>query len=239
VVLASDFQGRCAVTPSLSNDSRIVYTGNSHGVLHAFDAGSGALLWTYSRAGPAASPSVGTDGTVYTGTNTVPGRPSELSALNGTTGEPRWIRSYDELAAEYLPDRPPLKPFFAESCPRAVVNSVQTIGASHLLVVLVLGYTFTSPGSPPMTQPHRVVLASIDPGTGALLGATELPDTSEAAVVLDVDGSVYVSHAALSSSLFYYGINPLLPGSHQTRLVPSGGVSVLKPVQVEASQPGR
>jgi len=85
-VFAREFPGRCAVTPSLSPDEQNVYTGNADGELFAFDTLHGTLRWNYSPAGPAASPSVGADGTVYTGTSTLKGRPSELSAINPLTG---------------------------------------------------------------------------------------------------------------------------------------------------------
>lgn len=231
-VFAAPFSGRCAVTPSLSPDEEVVYTGNARGELFAFCAASGELLWQHHPAGPAASPTVALDGTVYTGTNTLRDQPSRLFAIDPACGRVRWSRDYDSIAADMLTPREVLPPFFNDPSPRAVINSVQTLGAEHLLVVLVLGYTFTAKGQAPMTQPHRVVLASIDPDSGEVMGNSELPDTSESAVVLAGDGSVYVCHASLSSSLFYYGINPLLPESHRTALAPSGGVTALRPHQV-------
>ncbi len=228
-VFASRFTGRCAVTPSLSPNEDIVYTGNATGELFAFAADSGEILWRHHPAGPAASPTVALDGTVYTGTNTLRGQPSQLFALDPASGRARWARDYDAIAADYLAPREMLEPFFTDSSPRAVINSVQTVGANHLLVVLVLGYTFTVPGQAAMTQPHRVVLVSIDPGNGQALGTTELADSSEAAVVLASDGTVYVCHASLSTSLFFYGVNPRLPKSHQTDLAPTGGITALRP----------
>ncbi|MEQ8516593.1 MAG: PQQ-binding-like beta-propeller repeat protein, partial [Chromatocurvus sp.] len=230
IAFTATIAGRCSVTPSLSPDGDLVYTGNHRGELLAYCAASGELRWSYSPAGPAASPTVGGDGIVYTGSNTVPGQPSQLSAIDPVTGEARWCRDYDALAADLLPERPVLEPLFADPRPRAVINSVQTIGRDHLLVVLALGYTFTAPGAAPLTQPHRVVLASIDTGDGELLGYSELPDTSEAAVVLDRNGTVYTCHAGLTSSIFYHGINPILPPSHRTELAPAGGVTALRPL---------
>ncbi|MEQ9510136.1 MAG: PQQ-binding-like beta-propeller repeat protein, partial [Alloalcanivorax xenomutans] len=229
IAFTREFDGRCSVTPSLSPSGHQVYTGNHRGELLAFSGDSGRPLWRYAPAGPAASPTVGSDGTVYTGSNTVPGSPSQLSAINPETGEARWCRDYDALASELLPDRAPLLPLFTDPHPHAVINSVQTVGRDHLLVVLALGYTFTPPGAAALTQPHRVVLASINPADGELRGYTHLPDTSEAGVVLARDGSVYICHAALTSSVFYYGINPLLPPSHRTPLAPKGGVTALQP----------
>ncbi|MEQ9462418.1 MAG: PQQ-binding-like beta-propeller repeat protein [Haliea sp.] len=239
IVFTRQFDGRCSVTPSLSPSGHQVYTGNHRGELLAFAADSGTPLWRYAPAGPAASPSVGSDGTIYTGSNTVPGAASQLSAIDPETGEARWCRDYDALASELLPERAPLKPFFTDPRPHAVVNSVQTLGRDHLLVVLALGYTFTPPGAAPLTQPHQVVLASIDPGDGALTGYTRLPDTSEAGVVMARDGSVYTCHAALTSSIFYRGINPLLPPSHRTALEPKGGVTALRPAVVKNPRSGR
>ncbi|MEQ8262899.1 PQQ-binding-like beta-propeller repeat protein [Pseudohaliea sp.] len=229
LALSTAFEGRCSVTPSLSPDGETVYTGNHRGSLLAFDGRSGALRWRYQPAGTAASPTVGRDGTVYTGSTTSVDHPSCLSAIDPATGEARWCRSYDELAAARLPTRAPLTPFFEDPQPHAVINSVQTIGRDHLLVVLVLGYTFTAPGAAALTQPHLAVLATINRDDGSLLGATDLPDTSEAAVVLAEDGYVYTAHAALTSSVFYFGINPMLPEDYRTALVPAGGISALRP----------
>ncbi len=225
------FPGRCSVTPSLSPDGATVYTGNHRGELLAFDGESGALRWRYSPAATAASPTVGRDGTVYTGSTTSTTGPSRLSAVDPEHGRARWCHSYDQIAADRLPPRQPLPPFFEDPKPRAVINSVQTLGNGHLLVVLILGYTFTAPGTAPLTQPHAAVLASINPANGQVLGVSPLPDSSEAAIVLAADGTVYTPHAALMTSIFYHGINPMLPPSHRTALAPVGGITALAPLE--------
>jgi outer membrane protein assembly factor BamB len=227
-LVLAEFEGYCSVTPSISTDGLTVYTGNHKGELLAFDAARGDLRWRYSPAATAASPTVGLDGTVYSGCTVAPGIPSQLSAIDPETGRARWCRNYDELAKELLEQRPLLENLFPDPSPHASINSVPTVSETHLLVVMTLGYTFTPPGQGPMTQPHRAVLASIDPSKGELLGYAQLPDSSEAAVVLAADGSVYTPHAALTSSLFH-ALNAFLPPSHQTNLVPRGGLTKLEP----------
>lgn len=224
------FSGACAVTPSVSPDGLTIYTGNHRGEILAFDAVSGELRWSYAPAASAASPTVADDGTVYTGSSYGPAGPSRLSAVNPSTGEARWCRDYDALAAERLPERPPLPPFFTQSRPCAAINSVPTVSDTHLLVVLTLGYAFTPPQGGAMVQPHLSILTCIDRHTGEVAGCTDLPDTSESAVVVSDDGTVYTPHAALTSSIFAHGIEPRLPESHRSLLKPSGGFSALSPL---------
>lgn len=231
--LQTGFDGYCAVTPSISNDGLTIYTGNHRGELMAFDALNGALRWSYAPAATAASPTVGPDGTVYSGCTVSVDGPSQLSAIDPDTGAAKWRRNYDALASALLPERAPLAGLFPDPQPHASINSVPSVSETHVLVVLTLGYTFSPPGRGPMTQPHRSVLASIDPASGDLLGYTELPDSSEAAVVLSASGSLYTPHAALTSSLFH-ALNSMLPQSHRTPLRPRGGFSALRP----AGDPG-
>ena len=231
IVLETNFEGRCATTTSISPGGDQVYAGSFQGQLHAFHGESGARIWTYEEVGPAASPTIGFDGTIYTGTNTHRERRSRLSAIDPISGTAKWRRDYDDLAAELLPERPVLEPFFPERLPSAAINSVQTVNEQRLLVVLVLGYRFIDPVSgSALIQPHRSVLASIAIADGSLRGITELRDTSEAAIVVDRGGLVYVCHASLLSSVFYYGLNPILPESHRTSFKPTGGVTALYPL---------
>jgi outer membrane protein assembly factor BamB len=226
--LSITFDGFCSVTPSVSADGLTVYTGNHTGRLFAFDAQTGILRWQYAPAATAASPTIGPDGTVYSGNTVSAAGNSQLSAIDPESGQARWCRNYDELAAKLLPERPALDGLFPDPHPHASVNSVQTVGESLLLVVLTLGYTFAPPGRGPMTQPHRSVLASIDTKSGELIGYTKLPDSSEAAVVVTANGTVHTPHAALTSSVFL-AINGHLPAAYRTPLVPVGGVTALVP----------
>jgi len=233
VALDTEFEGFCAVTPSVSTDGRTVYTGNHRGELLAFDATRGDRRWSYAPAASAASPSVGPDGVVYSGCTLRTDGPSQLSAIDPASGAALWRRDYDALARELLGERPVLDDVFPESRPRAVVNSVPTISRTHLLVVLSLGYRFTPPGRAPMLQPHRSVLASIDPTDGSLRGHTVLADSSEASVVLSASGRVYTPHAALTTSMFR-AINRAIPVSHGSDMQPAGGFSALRPLAAKA-----
>ncbi len=232
--LNTTFDGFCSVTPSVSADGATVYTGNHTGLLFAFDSRTGALRWQYAPAATAASPTIGADGTVYSGSTVSPAGNSRLSAVDPESGLALWCRDYDELAAKQLPERPPLEGLFPDPRPHASVNSVQTVGESLLLVVLTLGYTFAPAGRAPMTQPHRSVLASIDTDSGELMGYSALPDSSEAAVVVAANGTVYTPHAALTSSVFH-AINEHLPEAYRTPLVPVGGLTALVPTEFSPS----
>jgi len=53
--VTAEFDGFCSVTPSVSPDGTVFYTGNHRGELMAFDARDGRRLWSYSPGATAAS----------------------------------------------------------------------------------------------------------------------------------------------------------------------------------------
>lgn len=60
--------GPVASSPALNADKSVVYVGSFDGFLHAFDAETGAPLWTFAaRDHIYASPAVAEDGTIYIG----------------------------------------------------------------------------------------------------------------------------------------------------------------------------
>jgi len=193
-------------------------------LMTAFDTETGARVWTARGASNIAAPTVGPDGTIYSGGGRA------LLALNPQDGSRKWAVNYDFVAESFL-QHIPSNDSYPTGLPIARTNSVVTVSARTLWVVLVLGYEFVMPGTGAhSTQPHIMVLASLNPASGSLLSTTRLRDTSEGVISLGSDGRVYVSHSARLSSIFYYQINPLLPDSLKIPGPPLAGISVLAPL---------
>lgn len=225
VVFTADIEGICTASPSVSPDGARVYTVNGHGFVHAFNAEIGNLIWTRSGGNMAASPAIGLDDVVYSaGVDTNDGR-SYLLAIRGETGDLVWRRNYDGVAQDSLAARP-VSALFPSSLATAVANSVPTVAPNVIFLLVNLGYPFREPASGRMMhQPHIPCLLSINPTNGDLISKIAVRDTSEAVIVAGNDGFVHVCHAALLSSVFYYGINPQLPASPRSDLKPIGGLS--------------
>lgn len=210
-------------SPAISADHSQVYAADGAGIMYAFDAMTGELAWTFQGAAAAASPTVGPDGTVYTGGG------ESLLALDPSDGRLRWSRGFDDVARSFLRRRFPSR-FFPTGQPVARTNSVISVSTEAVLVVLVLGYEFEAPDAPStLIQPHVTLLAVLDPSDGRLVGSTVLRDTNEGLISIGSDGSLYVSHGSILSSLFYYQVDPQLPRFWRIRTAPIGGLSALHP----------
>ncbi|WP_306090342.1 outer membrane protein assembly factor BamB family protein [Qipengyuania flava] len=221
----SDLEGVCTSSPAISPDGRRIHTVNGRGIMHAFDCASGELLWMRDGCGMAASPTLDASGNVYSaGRDSVSGV-SQLLAIDGQSGDVLWRTTFEGLAREALPDRA-IVPGFPNPSPTGVANSVPTVTPGHVLLVVNLGYDFAPPGGGPrLHQPHIPVLVVLDRDNGTVLSTNRLRDTSEAVIVVGDDHRLHVCHAALVSSMFHFGINPHLPESHRSPLVPVGGFS--------------
>ena len=223
----SEIPGVCTSSPAISPDGRRVFTVNGRGIMHAFDCANGSLLWTREGCGMAASPTIDDLGNVYSAGRDPATGSSQLLAMDGLTGRIVWRSGFDELARELLPPRATL-PIFPDPHPVGVANSVPTVTAEHVLLVVNLGYEFVPPGETGrLHQPHIPVLLVLARSTGKLISFTPLRDTSEAVIVVGEDRRIHVCHAALTSSVFHYGIDPQLPQSHRSPLKPVGGYTTL------------
>ena len=233
IAFAAPMGGGSGTSPAISPDGTQVYAADGDGVMNAFDAATGAPLWQATGAAGAASPGIGPDGTVYSG-NSAP--LLTVVALDPADGSTRWARDFDALAASILPPLPAVPPIFPTGQPTARFNSVVSISAEKVWVVLSVGYQFFNPNSGATTnQPRATVLVSLDPADGSLLGYTALRDTNEGLISIGSDGSLTVSHASLLSSIHYYGINPILvslglPPFFLAPGPPVAGLSSLGPV---------
>jgi len=211
-------------SPGISPDGKQVYAVGGDGVMLAFDADTGAHLWSATGAASAASPTVGPDGTVYTGGG------ADISALDPVDGSVKWTVGFDFLAESLLRARRPSSAF-PTGLPVARTNSVIAATANRLWAVLTLGYDFADPESGMVVQqPHATLLVALDTRNGAVRGFTPLRDTCEGVISIGPDGSMYVTHAALLSSLFYFQVNPLLPRFWRIPGPPVAGFSALEPL---------
>ncbi len=210
--------------PAVAADGGLVFVADGGHVMYAIDAQTGEVAWTTKGASIAASPTIGADGTLYTGGG-------NLSALNPADGEVLWSVNFDELAGTLLPALPPETPFVETGLPVGKVNGVITASARQLWVVVTLGYDIVlTPQGGSLPLPKLVALAAVNPADGGLNGYTLVRDTNESDITIDADGSLYVSHTALLSSLFYYGLNPILPPELQLPTAPPAGITALEPV---------
>ena len=195
-----------------------MYAADNTGILFAFDADTGATVWSQSGIPLAGSPGLGADGTVYGG-NSNPGATATLVALDPADGSIKWAQDYDAFAASLLPPLPvgllppPVQPLFPNPQPIARVNSVVSSSARKAWVALTVGYEFMNPLTGiSLSQPRLTVLAEIDPADGSILGYNELRDTQEGLISIGADGTLQASLGAILSSINFFAINPLLQG---------------------------
>lgn len=206
-------------SPAISPDGRLVYAIDDEGFMVALDTGTGERIWDAADTMGQASPSVGPDGTVYS----FNGIEGTIVAIDGRTGATKWRREYHEIARRYL--------WWAPFLPRVTtVDGIMTVTDNGLWAFLDLNYEIRG-GERPYPQPRKVVLAQIDTATGDALAQIEVRDTSSAFVVPDVDGRMYLSLGAASSSIAYYGVNEKLPWPLRVRRKPVGGIVALAPIQ--------
>lgn len=224
VAFQTPLGGGSGSSPAISGDGSMVFAVGGDGVMVALDVDTGAEIWSSAGAGSATSPAIGPDGTIFTGSGEV------LLAVDPADGSVLWQVNYDALAAEFLPRKLFPSLFFPTGIPIARTDGVVSISAQQLWVPLALGYDFGLPGSDAaLLQAHVGVVASIDPADGRLLSATVVRDTVDGTIAIGSDGRVYVRHGAILSSIFYYGINPLLPSFYDAPGPPIAGLSVIGP----------
>ena len=236
IAFASPMGGGSGTSPAISPDGTQIYAADGDGLMNAFDAQTGATLWVATGAAGAASPGVGPDGTVYSG-DPAPSASLTVVALDPDDGSTLWAQNYDALGAA-LPQLPPVPPFFPTGQPIVRFNSVVSTSAQKVWVVLTAGYEFFNPAAgTSRLQPRVTLLAALDPVDGSVISTTPLRDTNEGVVTFGSDGSIYTDHSAILSSVFFYGINPLLQGAglpapYLAPGPPPGGVTSLGPVSL-------
>jgi outer membrane protein assembly factor BamB len=240
IAFAASMGGGSGTSPTISPDGTKVYAADNLGVLWAFDADTGDVVWSQSGIPLAGSPGLGPDGTVYGG-NADPGATATLVALDPADGSVKWAQDYDAFATSLLPPLPvppQLQPLFPNPQPIARVNSVVSSSARKAWVALTVGYEFRNPTTgTSLSQPRLTVLAAVDPADGSILGFNTLRDTQEGLISIGPDGTLHVSLGSILGSINAFAINNILllvgvpPGSPLLYPgTPVGGVQVLEPL---------
>ena len=204
-----------ASSPTISYDGSHIYVADRGEFLYAFNE-DGSLAWTYPLSGPClGSPSIGPGGEIYFLEG---GKVTAIRDL-GANAEFLWdtISIQDTLAAQ-LPD------YGYTRVARA--NSVVTVTTNYLYVVVTSGYLFPYRRKDYLI-PHRTVLCTMDPGDGYIIGTVELRDVCEGAAIVASNGSIYVSHGSITSSIAYR-LNRVLPPELRVPK-PPGGITALRP----------
>ena len=209
-------------SPALSPDGQRLYA-MAEGALFAVDTESGRLLWKSDLNGQDASPSVGTDDTVY-----VLGG-EQLAAVWGGSGALRWRAQYSDFARAQLPiigrRRFGLLP---DGVPVAAIDSVVSVTPGLLWTSLVTGYRVQL-GSRSLLHPQQTYLVALSPADGRVLAHYPIPDTSEGGISIGPQGELYMDQLAATASIAANGLYRwLLPASLRT-LPPTGGLLAFHP----------
>ncbi len=223
----------------LPDGSRVIVIGDDS-TIHAFDAHTYAQVWTVEQpeARATSAPTIGVDGTIfYNGVD-------DLAAFD-PDGNELWRRDFNDLAVEWLdpmfPYRDPNNlnwdPIFTNER-FAIMMHVFSASAQHLWVAPVMGYGVDENPRDDhedlIPTPEISVLIPLDPATGEIDGGiTTLPEVADGHIILDNDGSIFITHMGALSSIFYYGLADMMPAMMKVD-APLGGITALEPGQYKA-----
>ncbi len=227
--------GSRASSPGVLPDgSRLIIIGDDS-TIHAFDAHTYQELWTIeqSEARGTSAPTIGFDGTLfYNGVD-------DLAAFD-PDGHELWRRDFNDLAEAWLdpvfPFRDPSKsswdPMFTNER-FAILMHVFGASAEHVWVAPVMGYGIDENPLDDHDQlvptPEISVIMPLDPRTGEIDGSiTTLPEVADGHIVLDKDGSLYVTHMGALSAVVHYGLDDVIPTALKVD-APIGGITALEP----------
>ena len=222
IAFTTEIPAGSGTSPALSPDGRRLYA-MAQGALFAVHTGNGSLLWKQPVNGQDASPSVGTDDTVY-----VLGS-EQLTAVWGSSGALRWRRRYDNFAQAQLPTiGRKLFGLLPNGIPVATINSVISVTPSLLWTSLVTGYRVQL-GKTSLIHPQQSYLVALSPEDGSMLAHYPIPDTSEGGISIGPQGEIYMDQLAAIASIAAH--NPyrwLLPASLRIP-PPKGGLLAFGP----------
>lgn len=229
IAFQTDMGKGSGTSPAISHDGKRVYALDEKGRLVAVDTQSGAKLWTAKdRGGSAASPSVGPDESIYS-----PNK-DYLLALN-PDGSRKFKHSYDDFCSDEInPPRGLWKLVFSE--PVAFIDSIVTVDANNAgWLNIVCGYHIKWLPSrsertlTPIPIRSLIVAVSLEDGRPVSLPLA-IPETSEGFITPVANGNQFVSLSGALTSIFYHGLNPILPERFEVKNRPQAGLLLLEPI---------
>ncbi|MEW5803595.1 MAG: PQQ-binding-like beta-propeller repeat protein [bacterium] len=220
-------------SPAVSSDGSHIYVLDGAGTLFAFNK-EGGKAWRLHIGIMPASPTVGSDGTIYCVSR------STLYAVkdSGNSGSTAWKMDFTDTALKRLPDSPPSWvediTYRRDVKPTVRCNSVVSASKNYLYLTLSSGYELMPEKNeiPVFFTMESLLLVIAPPRTAenqqseaVITSIIELPDTSEGIIALDKDGTVFCSHASIATSNAYYSSQKI---GFEFRK-PIGGITVLGP----------
>jgi outer membrane protein assembly factor BamB len=219
--------GGSGTSPAISHDGRAVYAVDELGRMIAVDAHTGERLWqTEPGGGGSASPSVGSDETIYTPFQ-------DRIIAYAQDGSLRWAKSYDDLCAARLPVLDGIWGLVLSE-PAAFIDSILTVGPRNGWMNVVCGYhlprILSRSERTRVPIPQQSLFVTFDLSDGTVVGEpVPLPETSEGFITPLTNGNVVVTASGAISSIFYGRLNPILPKHLQVAGPPKAGLLLLEP----------
>lgn len=222
---ATDFGIGSGSSPAMSPDDRYVYVSDEEGYVYSIDAASGTIVWQTKTNAVAGSAVIGTDGTVMV----LQAWPHPImTAMDGDTGDIKWLANADELANKVLPRS------WILGDPVASANGIPTVTEDAILVPVVYGYPFWVGRTLALPVKNYVVAFNKETGK-AFANVVEIPDDSSNTTPVLANGTI-MSPLGTAVTSGYAQIAPLfnrfLPKDLK-QTMPTGGIQVAIPVADE------
>jgi acetyl esterase/lipase len=214
----------CASSPDLAHDGSAIYLADSVGIIHAFEANSGAELW-HKEIGQI----FGSMGTTWPSANH-PKHVLLAMTINGLTcldpqnnGEILWHYDYTKELAGNLPTVQGYNTI-------ALPNGFPVETPNRIIMPFVIGYQIG--GGDLSVWPMQSRLVVFD-RSGGLRESYPLKDSSEIGAIPDNDGNVYVMYASmLTSTMHCFWEKNLFPRLPEP-MKPMGGLEVFRRILPE------
>lgn len=219
--------GGSGTSPAVSHDGSQVYAVDALGQMIAVDAHSGERIWqSEPGGGGSASPTVGSDETIFTPFQ------DHIVAYD-QDGHVRWKRSYDPICRQRLPEPGGFWDYVLSE-PVAFIDSILTVGYRRGWMNVVCGYhlpkVLSRSERTRVPLPQQSLWVAFDLATGEPIGEPLiLPETSEGFITPLSNGNAIVTTSGAITSIFYHGMNRILPERLQVPGPPKAGLILLEP----------
>lgn len=219
--------GGSGTSPAISHDGSTVYAVDERGRMVAIDAHTGKRLWQSEEGGGgSASPSIGSDETIYTPFQ------DRITAYD-RDGRVRWEKSFNPVCRARLPDAGGVWSHLLSE-PVAFIDSIVTVGLERGWINVVCGYhlpkLLSRSERTRVPIPQESLFVAFALADGEPVGEpVRLPETSEGFVTPLTNGNVIVTTSGAISSIFYYMVNRILPERLKVDGPPKAGLLLLEP----------